>query len=101
MIKNFGGPNWQIIANKFFATFQNNQVNYVNLQIHDNLNILKILSKFGYLVLDKYLKFTTQFSFSYSHPTNAYNLLDENFSNFFKKLEIFVEKSSNLRNNSH
>jgi hypothetical protein len=40
VIKNVKRSNSQIIANNFFATFQNNQMNYVNLQNHDNLNMI-------------------------------------------------------------
>jgi len=43
---------------KFFATFQNNQLNYTNFVNHDNLSMIwRYYLNLVYFVFDKFLKF--------------------------------------------
>jgi hypothetical protein len=85
-----------------FATFQNNQMNYANFPNHDNQSMIwRYYLNLVYLVFDKLLKFYHIVFLFIFHPTRTYDFLNGNFSNLKKRLEIFVEKSPDLWNNSH
>jgi len=56
VIKNVKRPSCLIIKNKFFPNLSNNQVNYISLVNHDNLNVIwKYYLNLVYLVLKKIL----------------------------------------------